>query len=103
MAHGPTNPTTKRIAEPLVAAIGSDHEIGPVHRAPPGPRGPWDGGRDRDNIQPPQRAGGTAISRGTVDACRRGMRLEHVRIPDGAAATAGISSRAPRSMGLYDM
>src|SRR6266403_2147157 len=55
MAHGPTNSATKRIAKPLVAAIGSDDEIGPVHGAALGPRGQWNWGRDRDNMELPQR------------------------------------------------
>src|SRR5438132_4373117 len=79
MAHGPTNPTTKRIAEPLVAAIGSDHEIGPVHRAPPGPRGPWNGGRDRDNMQLPQRDGVSAHDEDASQVGTRPQFLERLR------------------------
>ncbi len=55
MAHGPTNSATKRIAKPLVVAIGSDDEIGSVHGAALGPRGQWNWGRDRDNMELPQR------------------------------------------------
>src|SRR6266853_334106 len=55
MAGGPTNPAAKRIAQPLVAAIGFDNEIGSVHGAAPGPRGQWNWDCDGDNMELPQR------------------------------------------------
>ena len=97
MAHGPTNPTAKRIAKPLVAAIGFDDEIGSVHGAALGPRREWNWGRDRDNMELPQRDG---ISAHDEDASQVGTRpqfLERLRqgVRDEVEGYAGFL-RNPR-------
>src|ERR1700704_2700779 len=97
MARGPANPTAKRIAQPLVAAIGSDNEISSVHGAALGPRGQWNWGRDRDNMELPQR---DWVSTHDEDASQVGTRpqfLERLRqwVRDEVECNAGFL-RNPR-------